>query len=126
MIVAFLSLLAELALGAGLICAEARGQASEEQVAVARVVRNRVEASGTSGVGVMTAPHQFARPCPARRVRLDHAISYARGRWGEAPSWSLEATHFMARRVEPDVVEKWTKRGLERIDSGKTEHSFWR
>jgi hypothetical protein len=118
-----LAIVLEVALGGAVVCAEARGEHPWERVAVARTVRNRVERTGRPAVVEMTRPHQYARPCPVGLVRLEHLGQYVQGRWGDAPEWALEATHFVTRDRWPAVRDRWTA-DLTPVESGRTAHVF--
>lgn len=127
MTVTLVLVLAELLVGGGVVCAEARGEDREEQIAIARVIKNRLQASGRTALDEMLAPWQFAKPCRASLVKLDHLTAYATGRWGEAPDWSHEATHFCSRKTVRKVRRRWRRRGLRIIESGRrVGHRFWK
>lgn len=123
-------ILLTLELGAGVVCAEAGGESWEDRVAVAAVIRNRVDAGGGDPIRVMLARGQFAKPCgAAHRRKPTHLDLLAFGAGFlrlESPDWIARnvlsfCTHKAARRVGPT----WRRRGL-RPASTHLAHVFWR
>ena len=125
MTAALIVVIAEALIGGAVVSAECRGCHEYEQVAVAATVRHRVQASGLTGVAVMAAPYQYATPARPELVTWRHVAAYARGRWGDAPEWAEGATHFVARRIDARVSERWARRGLVPVESGPTAHVFY-
>ena len=119
----------DVALGAALVCAEARGASPLERRAIAGVVRNRVQRLGRSVAAVVRAHRQFAPLCPRRMVEPSHAVDFVAGwlglampAWWSADVWAFQ-THRSMRR---GGGRKWRDvYGWRRVDAGRLLHTFW-
>jgi hypothetical protein len=120
-----LAMLAELALGAGVVCAEAHTLGPDERAAVAASVLHRTAQTGETGVQAMTAPRSYARPCPARLVDWTHAAAYLRGRLGMGPAWSRGVIAFHARHLDDARWQAWSARGWTVAHRGRG-HTYYR
>lgn len=116
-------------LGGAVVCAEAGGESWEDRVAVAAVIRNRVDAGRGDAIKVMMARGQFAKPCgvanrrkPTRRDLLAFTVGFMRLHRFDwlTPKVLSFCTHKAARRVG----RTWRRRGL-RPASTHLAHIFW-
>ena len=125
MIAQILALLAELSLGAGVVCAEAHTLGPDERAAVGASVRERVRQTNRPAVEGMLAHRAYARPCPPPMVELEHALAYARGRLGLGPAWAEGVIAFHARYLDHKVGPRWKGWGWKVAHRGKG-HTYYR
>jgi len=119
----------DVALGAALVCAEARGEDHVEQMAVGAVVRNRVDLGvrGRTVREVILARRQFAEPCKRPLVRLSHAVAFVRGytHTHGLPWLTRDVVAFCTPRAARRVGARWATQ-WEAVPRTGTAHVFWR
>ncbi|MCA9560682.1 MAG: hypothetical protein H6704_10340 [Myxococcales bacterium] len=121
-------LVATMLVAADVGCAEATHDWREVE-AVLQVAHNRSLLRGEPMLDVLTAHRQFARECPAHRVRVRHLWAGLRAVVGalEVPRWLKDPTvqFFCTQRV----AWKWRQRRgwARRIEQvGRLKHLYWR
>jgi len=119
----------DLAAGAALVCAEARGGTSGERRAIAGVVRNRARRLRRRVRAVVEAHRQFAPLCPRAAVTARHRLDFMAGwlglgmpEWWSADVWAFQ-THASAAR---GGSRRWRDvYGWRRVDGGGLLHTYW-